>query len=60
VNLRKGPSTDDAVVATLTKGTEVKVTGAAKTGDNYTWYPVKVVDTGTSGWVAANFLEPAG
>ncbi len=60
VNLRKGPSTDDAVVATLTKGTDVKVTGAAKTGDNYTWYPVKVVDTGTSGWVAANFLEPAG
>lgn len=58
VNLRDGPSTDDAVVTTLAAGTELRVTGPGEEGGDYTWYPVENPETGETGYVAGDFLEP--
>ncbi|MGH2562289.1 MAG: SH3 domain-containing protein [Thermomicrobiales bacterium] len=56
VNLRSGPSTDAGVVTLLAEGTELEVTGEAQ-GD---WLPVTVIDTGETGFVAAQYLAAAG
>jgi sortase (surface protein transpeptidase) len=59
VNLRATPSTDGDIVATLTAGQAVTITGAPQDADGYTWVPVRLED-GTQGWVVEEFLTPAG
>lgn len=59
VNLRVEPSIDADVVAVVAAGTVVTITGPDQEVDSYTWWPVSL-DNGTSGWVVADFLSPAG
>ncbi len=58
VNLRDDASTDANVIQVLDAGTSVTITGDSKDVGGYTWWPVKLED-GTTGWVAADFLEAA-
>jgi hypothetical protein len=53
VNLRSGPGTDAAVVATLTRGTLAEPTGEARDG----WQRVRVASMGVDGWIAGRFLS---
>jgi mannose-6-phosphate isomerase-like protein (cupin superfamily) len=58
VNLRSGPSTTADVVAQVTKGQVMKVTGPSQQGDNYTWWPVQDVnDASIAGFIASEFIE---
>ena len=54
VNMRAGPSTRHGVVAKLTRGTEVIEMGSTSDG----WSQIKVLDTGTRGFMASKFLTP--
>lgn len=54
VNMRGGPSTQHSVVTKLTRGTKVLETGQTDDG----WSQIKVVDTGTRGFIASRFLKP--
>jgi hypothetical protein len=56
VNLRTSPATSAEIVAVLPIGSVLKVTGAPATGDGHTWYPVEVIESGATGYVAAEFL----
>jgi hypothetical protein len=60
VNLRSDPSTSGEVVDELHQGDALTVTGPAVAGGDYDWYPVTVDATGKSGYIAANFIAPAG
>jgi hypothetical protein len=57
VNMRSGASTSAEVVETLAQGTTLTITGDPVDADGYTWYPVQNPATGSSGFVAANFLR---
>jgi hypothetical protein len=59
VNLREEPSTTGTVIRELPLGTELVITGEATEADGYTWYAVQVAGTEESGYVVADFLEPA-
>ena len=59
LNLREGPSTDSAPVVVLPEGTKLQVTGEFQEAGQCDWWPVTVVDTGQSGFVIEQFLEPA-
>lgn len=59
VNLRDQPATSGNVVESLTQGQQLTVIGGPQTADGYTWWQVQDPATGTSGWVAADFLQPA-
>ncbi|MFO1141296.1 MAG: SH3 domain-containing protein [Amaricoccus sp.] len=55
VNLRKGPSTGEAVVAELARGTVLKNLGC--TGDGpQRWCQVALGEGGVGGWAAARYL----
>jgi hypothetical protein len=60
LNLRLEPSVDGDIVAELKPGTQLAIIGAPVEAESYTWYPVEVVDTGKTGYVAEGFLVPAG
>jgi uncharacterized protein YgiM (DUF1202 family) len=60
VNLRSEPSTSGEIVDELHQGDALTVTGPAVAGGDYDWYPVTVDATGKSGYIAANFIAPAG
>ena len=60
LNLRNEASTGGDIVAELEPGTTVAITGEPVVAESYTWYPVEVVDTGKTGFVAEGFLVPAG
>lgn len=52
VNMREGPGTDYAVMDRLVQGTEAEVLETDAAG----WARVRVLDSGLSGWVSAEFL----
>ncbi|MGH2532210.1 MAG: DUF4352 domain-containing protein [Thermomicrobiales bacterium] len=58
LNLRAEPSTDAAIVTTLEAGAELRITGPGEEGGDFTWYPVEYIETGETGFVAGDFLEP--
>jgi hypothetical protein len=55
VNFRAGPSTDDAILAALSTGTEVEL--IERVGDG--WAHLRVLETDLSGYMSEDFLEPA-
>ncbi len=63
VNMRADPSTTGEVVDTLSQGTELRVVNAAPTeftddqGNTYAYWNVTNEATGSTGWVAGDFLE---
>jgi hypothetical protein len=59
LNLREGPSTDSASVVVLPEGSRLQVTGEFQEAGQCDWWPVTVVDTGQSGFVIEQYLEPA-
>lgn len=59
VNLRASASTSADIIATLSEGTALAITGDPVEADGYTWYPVQDSATGNSGFVVANFLRAA-
>lgn len=52
VNMREGPGTDYAVMDRLVQGTQTEVLETDPTG----WTRVRVLGSGLSGWVSAEFL----
>ena len=52
VNMREGPGTDFAVMDRLVQGTEAEVLETDAAG----WARVRVLESGLSGWVSAEFL----
>jgi hypothetical protein len=58
VPLRAAPSTDAAIVAELSQGSEVTIIAPAENGDGFLWWPVRDSATRTIGYVRAEFLSP--
>ena len=54
VNLRAGPSTGVAVVASLRRGTQAEFIAEAESG----WWQIRDTNTGQVGFMAARFLAP--
>lgn len=52
VNMRAGPSTNDAVLDTLVRGTQIEVLDVNADG----WARLRVLDTDQIGWMAERFL----
>jgi hypothetical protein len=60
VNLRSdASSSDDNIVKELPMGTELEITGDPIEANGYRWYPVKVVESGETGYIVQDFIEPA-
>ena len=55
VNMRSGPSTANGVLASLPAGTLAEPLGEPSGG----WQEIRVIETGTTGFMAARFLDPA-
>jgi len=58
-NMRSGPSTTASVVVVEPAGTTLTVTGPSVVGDGYTWWPVKDPNTGQTGYIASQLLQPS-
>lgn len=58
--LRSGPGTGYAVIASLPKGTEVRYLSLGGTANGYTWYQVKVLSTGKTGYIASTLVAAPG
>ncbi len=60
VRIRGEASINSEPVDVFLAGTEFEVTGEPVEADDFTWYPVTLVaDDSISGWIAADFIEPA-
>ncbi|HET9661387.1 MAG TPA: SH3 domain-containing protein [Thermomicrobiales bacterium] len=59
VNLRSAAGIGNAVVTVLQTGDTLDITGGPTSADGYTWYAVKT-STGSTGWVAGEFLKQTG
>ena len=60
VNLREGPSTDDAIVTELPAGTGLAIAGEFAEAGQCDWWPVTVPTTNQAGFVREDFLRAAG
>ena len=58
VNMRERPGAAGPVIKSLPAGTVLQVVGADQQMDGMAWKNVRD-DTGSTGWIAAEFLEPA-
>lgn len=58
LNLRSDASVDGDIVVELDPGTQLAVTGELIEADGYRWYPVEVVDSGETGFIADRFVIP--
>jgi len=56
VNLRNQPSTSGDIVAELTLGDQLEITGEPIDADGYTWYPVTVAASSDTGFVVQDFI----
>jgi quercetin dioxygenase-like cupin family protein len=60
VRIRGEASINAEPIDVFLEGTEFEVTGEPVEADEFTWYPVTLVaDDSISGWIAADFIEPA-
>lgn len=60
VRIRGEASIDSEPIDVFLAGTLFEVTGEPVEADDFTWYPVTLVaDESVSGWIAADFIEPA-
>lgn len=59
VNMRSEASTSGEIVTTLSTGDELIIVDGPESADDYEWYEVVSADGESSGFVAADFLDPA-
>jgi quercetin dioxygenase-like cupin family protein/uncharacterized protein YgiM (DUF1202 family) len=59
LNVRSEPSTSGEVVDQVFPGSGMEIVGGPEEAEDFTWYEVEVVDTGSTGWVASDFIEAA-
>jgi len=59
VNLREGPTTESSALAVLPAGTQLQITGSFAEAGQCDWWPVTVVETGQTGFVIEQYLQPA-
>ncbi len=57
VRLRATAGLSGTIIALLQKGELLEVGDVTVNKDGYTWYAVKVISTGKSGYVASNYVE---
>lgn len=55
--LRSGPGTGYTILASLSKGTEVRYLAYGGSANGYEWHNVKVVSTGKEGFMASSLLS---
>ncbi len=60
VNMRAQPTTGDegTVVASLAADTVVSIQDGPQEADGFLWWEIIVEDTGETGWVVEDYLEP--
>ncbi len=59
LRVRSDASVNAEPIDVYAAGTQFEITGDAVEADDFTWYPVTLVDDETvSGWVAVDFVEP--
>lgn len=58
LRLRSGPGLRYAILASLSKGTNVEFLAWGGTADGYDWAKVRVVSSGKTGYVAYKYLTP--
>jgi hypothetical protein len=56
--LRVDPAEDTEVIAYLQRGDRIRVTGDTTAADGDAFYPVKVIETGETGWVRELAVDP--
>jgi serine/threonine protein kinase, bacterial len=56
-NIRSGPTTGHAVLATTYPGNRVQVVGMERNSDGHPWYQV-MLPNGGQGWMAGQLVEP--
>lgn len=54
VNLRSGPSTNDAVIGQVSEGMTAEVIS-----ESDGWYQIETIEGATTGWIFGRFLSPA-
>lgn len=60
LRVRSDASVNAEPIDVYAAGTQFEITGESVEADDFTWYPVTLVDDETvSGWVAVDFVEPA-
>jgi uncharacterized protein YgiM (DUF1202 family) len=59
LRLRSGAGTSTTILARLSRGTSLTVTGGPVGAEGHTWYPV-ITSSGTTGWVASAFIAWGG
>ena len=57
-NLRRGPDTSDAIIATVPANTWAHVMAGPIEADGFDWYQVRAYQVG-DGWVVRDLIEPA-
>ena len=60
LNLRSSPSTSATVQRVLPEGTVLEVIGQDRQAEGRTWRNVRVPNSGTTGWVAGEYVVSAG
>lgn len=58
VTVRGGPSISNVAIFVAEEGTSFIILDGPVEGDGFNWWQVQLEDE-TSGWIAANFLEPS-
>jgi hypothetical protein len=57
LNMRSGAGTGNPRIKTLPKDSIVEIIGGPKDANDYTWWQVRD-ETGTTGWVVEEYLDP--
>lgn len=60
VRLRSAPGTGSRVLGSLSSGTEVRYLEPGGSANGYEWTKIKVISSGSVGYVASQFLSPIG
>lgn len=60
INLRSRSSTQSQVLGVGYVGDRVQILGRERTSDGYTWYQVRFYNSGLTGWIRGDFVQPQG
>ena len=60
LNLRSEPTTESDIVTELETGAILTVLSGPEEGEGYVWWQIVDESGGNQGWVAEDFIEPAG